>query len=45
MIRQDGSILEQPRGGAQFRAAAEGSAERFFLLPKAGAIVADGEDS
>ena len=45
MIRQDGSILEQPRGGAQFRARRKGSAKRVFLLPKAGAIVADGEDS
>ena len=45
MIRQGGSILEQPRGGAQSRALPEGSAERVFLLPKAGAIMADGEDS
>ena len=45
MIRQGGSILEQPRGGAQSRARRKGSAKRVFLLPEAGAIMADGEDS
>jgi len=45
MIRQSGSILEQPRGGAQSRARRRKSVERIFLLPNAGVIVADGEDS